>query len=141
DGAHRHVLLYNTANFWSSKVTLSIEGYETYHPRWSNLDRFMTQSGPYKEGNDVNHVGHGGKKVEIYLGRFDRQFLRIEQWVKVTRNQRADFFPDVWIDPLSPFAAPRTSSENTGLVSVTHRVPALSLSWPGPTDGLVFLWE
>lgn len=41
-----------------------------YHPRWNNHVRFMTMTGPYINGEGGNKIGGGGKKVEIYLGRF-----------------------------------------------------------------------
>src|SRR5262249_33454952 len=78
DGAHRHVILYNAGNSGSSKVDVTIEGAEVYHPRWSNLDRFMTLSGPYKEGKSAeSRISEGGKGVEIYLGRFSPKFNKI----------------------------------------------------------------
>jgi hypothetical protein len=37
--------------------------------------------------------------VEIYVGRFSADFNAIESWWQVTKNARADFFPDVWLSP------------------------------------------
>jgi hypothetical protein len=142
DGAHRHVLIYSADSFWSSKVNVSIEGYEVYHPRWSNLDRFLILSGPYKEGKgSEGRIYEGGKDVEIYLGRLNPKFNKIEQWVRVTRNAQADFFPDVWIEPASPYAAARVP-QNHSAANVTNTGPSLAVSsWPESTNGLVFVWE
>ncbi len=76
-----------------------IDGYEVYHPRWTNHPRFLTMTGPYTVGTEANKIRGGGPQVEIYLGRFAADFTAVESWVKVTDNRRADFSPDAWIDP------------------------------------------
>jgi hypothetical protein len=76
-----------------------IDGYEVFHPRWSNDPRFLVLSGPYKEGFGFNRLGFGGPAVDIYLGRFDEDFTRIERWARITRTESADFHPDAWIAP------------------------------------------
>jgi hypothetical protein len=52
----------------------------------------MALTGPY-----------GGKwqirEVEVYVGRFNSDFTAIESWWRVTNNDRADYFPDVWVSP------------------------------------------
>lgn len=82
-----------------------IEGYEIYHPRWANHPRFLTITGPYTAGDDANKIRAGGRQVEIYLGRFAADFASVEGWVRVTNNQRADFYPDAWIDPTGELPA------------------------------------
>jgi hypothetical protein len=37
--------------------------------------------------------------VEIHIGRFNADLTAIESWWQATRNDRADFFPDVWVAP------------------------------------------
>lgn len=76
-----------------------VDGYEVFHPRWSNRARFMVMSGPYKEGMGFNRLGHGGPAVDIYIGRFNEDFTAIERWARVTTNACADFYPDAWIAP------------------------------------------
>ncbi len=76
-----------------------INGYEVYHPRWSNHPRVMAMTGPYKVGSGANRIAGGGREVEIYIGRFNANYTAIESWWQVTKNDRGDFFPDVWLSP------------------------------------------
>ena len=76
-----------------------IDGYEVYHPRWSNHPRIIVMTGPYKVGAGPNRIAAGGREVEIYVGRFNPNYTAIETWWRVTFNDRGDFFPDVWISP------------------------------------------
>jgi hypothetical protein len=152
DGAHRHLRLISPNAGASPKINVSLEGFEVYHPRWANLDRFMVQSGPYQAADPAakggERIGGGDPGVEIYLGRFDPDFAQIEQWVRVTRNDRADFFPDVWVDPGSPFASRRAAGAmlasvgNSNAPAGSTRSPAIpSPTWPSTRAGLVWLWE
>jgi hypothetical protein len=76
-----------------------IDGYEVYHPRWSNHPRVMSMTGPYKVGTGANLIAGGGSGVEIYVGRFNSDFNAVESWWQITHNNYADFFPDVWVSP------------------------------------------
>lgn len=138
DGAHRNLTLIDTdtGERWSVPINTApgTAGYEVYHPRWSNHPRFMSMSGPYKIGEGQNRLGGGGPEVEIYVGRFSPDFKTIESWCRVTRNQRPDFYPDVWV----------ASGSKVCAESVHRRLahPATdSTAWPADTAGLVFLWE
>ena len=104
DGAHRNLTLYppGTEEPWVVPVDKApgINGYEVYHPRWSNHPRFIVMTGPYMgESGDRarNNIRAGGKTVEIYIGRFAPDYRTIENWVQVTSNESGDFFPDAWI--------------------------------------------
>ena len=101
DGAHRNLTLFDSTTGRRGVVNINqapgIGGFEVYHPRWSSHPRFMTMTGPYTVGDRDNRIRGGGAGVEIYIGRFNTNFQRIEQWVRVTHNTNADFFPDVWI--------------------------------------------
>jgi hypothetical protein len=67
----------------------------------------MTMTGPYDAGrkdecpnhNCGNLLGKGGKSAEVYIGKFNNAYAAIEKWVRVTKNDKGDFYPDVWIDP------------------------------------------
>ncbi|MDP2989016.1 MAG: hypothetical protein Q8O57_00420, partial [Kiritimatiellota bacterium] len=102
DGAHRNLTLFDSATGRSWVVNINrapgIGGFEVYHPRWSSHPRFMTMTGPYTVGDSANRIRGGGAGVEIYIGRFSPDFQKIEQWVQVTHNTNADFFPDVWVE-------------------------------------------
>jgi hypothetical protein len=103
DGSHRNLTIVDLERDERWKVNINnapgIDGYEIYHPRWSNHPRFLTITGPYTVGKKANKIRGGGEQVEIYLGRFAADFTAVESWVKVSDNERADFYPDAWIDP------------------------------------------
>ncbi len=109
DGAHRNLTMVDIERDERWQVNINnapgIEGFEIYHPRWSNHPRFLAMTGPYTVGDDANKVRGGGEQVEIYLGRFAADFASVEKWVRVTSNGRADFYPDAWIDPAEQPAA------------------------------------
>lgn len=139
DGAHRNITFFQEHMDKSWNVNINgapgIEGYEVYHPRWSNHPRFFTMTGPYVEGEGGNKIGGGGRRVEIYVGQFNRTFTDVEQWVHVSHNEKGDFYPDLWVAGIdqrhhSPTNAPPDSSR-------TEKYD----TWPGPRDHLVFIWE
>ena len=104
DGAHRNLTMVDVDRRderWRMRINNApgVDGYEIYHPRWSNHPRFLTITGPYTVGTAANKIRGGGEQVEIYLGRFAPDFTSVERWVKVSGNRRADFYPDAWIDP------------------------------------------
>jgi hypothetical protein len=103
DGSHRNLTIFDLQNNKKWQVNINgapgIAGYEVYHPRWSNDPRIMAMTGPYKVGWGGNRIGGGGRGVEVYIGRFNADFTAIESWWQATRNDRADFFPDVWVVP------------------------------------------
>ena len=105
---HRAVSMFDTRNDRSSQVMIDtapgIDGYEVYHPRWTNHPRFMTMTGPYKHRSGGNNIRGGGPDVEVYIGRFNGDFTEIEAWVRVTESERAAFYPDVWIESDSAMA-------------------------------------
>lgn len=114
DGAHRNLMLFEpiTNRRWVVNINRApgIGGFEVYHPRWSNHARFMTMTGPYTVGDNANRIRAGGTGVEIYIGRFSADFQKIEQWVQVTHNTNADFFPDVWIAGGTEVTAPAVAT-------------------------------
>jgi len=80
-----------------------IDGWEIYHPRLSNHRRHLVMTGPYSVGSmGANNIGNGGPQVEVYFGKLDAGFTRVTDWIKVTSNSRADFWPDAWVDPAVP---------------------------------------
>ena len=111
-----------------------IDGFEVYHPRWSNHPLFMVMTGPYKLGEGNNRIRGGGRDVEIYLGKFSGDFKKIERWIQVTHNQFADFFPDLWLAKPSCPALPVESD-------LQEKKKASADAWPGSFDGLVFYWQ
>lgn len=101
EGSHRAVTMHaaDEARPWEVPINTApaMNGSEVYHPRWSNHRRYFAVTGPYVIRRGGNNIRGGGPGVEIFLGRFDERLTRVEAWTQVTRNQRADIFPDVWI--------------------------------------------
>ena len=118
DGAHRNLTLVDTESDERWRIQINdasgIDGFEVYHPRWSNHPRFFTMTGPYAVGDASNKIRGGGSRVEVYLGRFSEGFRTIEAWTHVTRNTRADFYPDAWIDPRATARLPATLPVEVG---------------------------
>lgn len=137
DGLHRNIQVHDVSRGENWKVNINsgpgIGGFEVYHPRWTNHPRYFVLTGPYEKGDGGNRIGGGGEKVEIYLGRFDNQARAVEDWIKVTDNKRADFYPDAWIE----------NGSQTQLADsiATSQENAVVASWPSARDHLVFLWE
>ncbi|MBI4520055.1 MAG: hypothetical protein HY701_04420, partial [Gemmatimonadetes bacterium] len=102
DNDHRNLTFIEGATGRSWQIDLSrapgVDGYEIYHPRWSNQLPFLTMTGPYTEGRFWNRVRGGGAGVELYVGRFSANLSDVDEWVRVTDNARADFYPDLWLD-------------------------------------------
>jgi hypothetical protein len=112
DGAHRRMTLIPTLEpdrRWTLTfdAITPLRGHEVYHPRWTSHPRFFVVTGPYTAGKGEAGpaVRAGGTNVEVFLGRLDRSLTRVEAWTPLTRNARADFFPDAWVSPRQPLEA------------------------------------
>ncbi len=135
DGRHRNLQIHDTKNNTSWQVNINsapdINGYEVYHPRWSNHPRYMVMTGPYEKGEGGNRIGGGGEKVEIYVGKFDNKIKRIEQWLKLSNNNKADFYPDLWIK----------DGEQVNLQDNKGKKTVATTTWPNNEKSLLFVWE
>ncbi len=140
DGLHRNVQVYDVMNGKNWKVNINdapgINGFEVYHPRWSNHPRYFTVTGPYDKGEGGNKIGGGSKNVEIYIGRFDRNVKRVESWLKVTKNSRPDFYPELWIENGETANLTDDISTNIGGPKTAEKS-----SWPVAPERLIFIWE
>ena len=111
DGQHRNLTIVDTDAEEDRRWTVNIngapgiDGFEVYHPRWSNHPRFLVMTGPYAVGGGGNKIRAGGQGVEVYVGRFSPDHTAVEAWIQVTANDAADFYPDVWIDPAADVPA------------------------------------
>ncbi|HVW00739.1 MAG TPA: LamG-like jellyroll fold domain-containing protein, partial [Planctomycetaceae bacterium] len=140
DGPHRNIYLYPPNGGAGWKVPLNTaeltEGFEVFHPRWSNHVRYLAATGPYKvKLAAVNTIAGGGPEVEAYIGRFSDDYRKIDSWIQVTHNQRGDFHPDVWI------ADGAKSSIDTNVLASAAPPAQTNDRWPGTADGLVFVWD
>ena len=140
DGLHRNLNFVNpfTGRFWTTNINNApgIDGFEVYHPRWSNHVRYLTMTGPYVEGEGGIKITGGGRKVEVYVGRFSPDLKSVEGWLQLTHNDRADFYPDVW---LANGSRSNFSLEQAGTIPVA--ATKQELIWPVNRDRVVFLWQ
>ncbi|MFW2367805.1 MAG: LamG-like jellyroll fold domain-containing protein [Desulforhopalus sp.] len=138
DGLHRNVQMHDVVSGESWKVNINghpyVGGYEVYHPRWSNHPRFFVITGPYEKGENQNRIMGGGEKVEIMIGRFDKQARKVEAWLKVTDNKRADFYPDLWIEG-------GDKAQLADKVVSGKSIAAKAPGWPTAEGNLLFVWE
>ena len=91
DGNHREITMFHGKRDKKNKIDLSKnipgqKGKKVYHLQWSNHPRHLTLASP--EHSDRN---------EVYLGRFDKDWKGVEEWIQVTDNKRAESFSDAWI--------------------------------------------
>ena len=111
DGPHRNLAIHDPVRDTSWRVPINtapgMDGYEIYHPRWSNHPRFFNISGPYKSGRrGGNLIAAGGPEVNIWVGMFTEDLSDVERWLQVTDDQFGNFYPDLWIAPAGAAAAP-----------------------------------
>jgi hypothetical protein len=138
DGAHRNLLMADTrsGDRWTINASRAeaVGGHEIYHPRWSNHPLLMVLTGPYTIRAGGNNIRGGGPEVEVHIGRFSRDRRSIEKWARVTENDHANFYPDLWVDPSArplPVAA-----EPAG-----ERAEDPEQAWPPADENLVYLWQ
>jgi len=117
DGAHRNLQLRSADGPDGWKVVINdapgVDGDEVDCPRWGNQIRFLTLTGPHKRAKREGSQARG-EGEEIYVGRFDKGLTRIEQWARVTRNEWADFFSDVWVEPTTDMGGVFTPASRPG---------------------------
>lgn len=150
DGAHRNVFITTqTDKKWIVPIgdAEGINGFEVYHPRWSNSPEIIAVTGPYvgKGGEPGgNRIAFSDPKVEIYVGRFSADYKSIEAWSKITENEVGDYFPDVWVKGGEKVDVPTEIAKNEAVVDVKtldSKTINRFKEWPGTDDGLVFIWE
>jgi hypothetical protein len=137
DGPHRHLQFHRPDQAEGWKVDIStaenVKGAEVFHPRWSNHVRFLALTGPYQIQGPINLISGGGPNVEVYVGRFNADYHSIEAWHQLTHNNRADFYPDVWVEG--------GEASVINLPGLKQSVPEKLAEWPGVTKSLVFAWS
>jgi len=138
DGSHKSVHIFGDRGVKHSQVTVNdapgVDGYEMYHPRWSNHPRFFAITGPFKGKT----IGDGGHSAEIYLGKFSAGLKKVETWVRVTEDGFGDFFPDVWIKG-GDAASLESSLFNDAEVPPSDQLK--KTEWPSQPKDLLFVWE
>lgn len=101
-GSHAEINLFDRGGTKKRKVAVNtmpeIRGKKVYFPRWSNDPRFVTVVGPERSS-----------KSELYVGRFDSDYQKIESWTRLTNNSRTELFDDAWFGN-APIAKARTTT-------------------------------
>lgn len=101
-GSHAEVNLFDRGGTKKRKVAVNTmpenRGKKVYFHRWSNDPRFFTVVGPERS-----------PKSELYVGRFDSDYQKIESWARVTNNSRTELFGDAWFGN-APIAKARTTT-------------------------------
>jgi hypothetical protein len=137
DGQHKNVLFVPPGSATGKKIRMNgaerNKKWEVYHPRWSNHVRFIGLTGPYrvKKGHDAIHGG--GPGINIFLGKFNESYSKIESWYEATTADNADFFPDLWVAG--------GDEANMGEVQSAPVVATAIDQWPGDATGMEFLFE
>lgn len=137
-GNHVELAMFDYGNTEPRMIKLNtmenMAGKKAYHPRWSSDARFLTATGPERNW-----------RSELYLGRFDAGFTRVEKWVRVTKNKLADYYGAAWIEPSadSPPSAAFAAAKPVEPESAPQPEfrPSGKTAWPGSQSGLVYLWE
>jgi len=153
DGAHRNLIVTRAGEEGSWTVNISnapgVKGFEVYHPRWSNDVRYMVMTGPYTSGDKSIKLWDGADGVEIYIGKFNKEFRGMDGWLKLTNSRVGEFFPDVWVAggelKLSKFksSAAVSAAANSKLAQILKSFAgkAYDNTWPGSRNGLLFQWR
>ena len=98
EGSHRVITMFDADGAKPRQINVSnmpgVNGHECWLTRWSTDPRFFTLMGPEK-GNS-----------QIYVGRFDDKFTKVEGWVQVTSDDGTkNFLSHSWVEP-APAANP-----------------------------------
>ncbi len=140
DGLHRNLSFFDTLSGeeWITNINGAegIDGFEVYHPRWSNHFQYFVMTGPYKEGEGGNKINGGGKAVEIYIGKFSEDLHQVDGWFRLTSNALADFYPDVWIE-----GGEKVSRKKNDEKVLAQEKADASGGWPLSENILLFAWE
>lgn len=102
DGPHRNITIHDPVEETAWRVPINtapgMDGFEVYHPRWSNHRSFFTITGPYKVGRPGdNLIPAGGPEVDVLIGRFSEDLRSVSDWAQITDNAFGNFYPDLWI--------------------------------------------
>ena len=143
DGRHRNVRLRLGDEIRPVRINdgPGVDGFEVYHPRWSNHPHYFACTGPYLEGETDIRITGGGTAVGIMIGRFNAELTTVERWWRITDEPVADFYPDLWIAGGGDESLDMElvlAAESAGARRIT---PTLGEQWPPSREGLQLLWE
>lgn len=143
DGRHRNVRLMLGDQVRPVRINdaESVQGFEVYHPRWSNHPRYLVATGPYLIGETDVRITGGGEAVGILMGRFDSGLTEVEQWWRISGDEAADFYPDLWVSGGEgrELDMELVRSADTGATRLA--TPSLGEGWPPSGEGLLLRME
>lgn len=137
DGPHRNITIHDpkadTAWLVPINTAPGMDGFEVYHPRWSNDRRFFAITGPYKVGRPGdNLIAAGGPLVNVWIGKFADDLKSVAGWQQITDDPSGNFYPDLWVARRGPDPRPDAVSAK----GEDH--PDSPAPYP---PGLAVLWE
>ncbi len=153
DGPHRNLIMTRSGEKESWAIDISkapgVNEFEVYHPRWSNDVRYMVMTGPYTSGEKKIKLWDGADGVEIYIGKFNKEFRGMDSWLKLTKSRSGEFFPDVWIAGGENRSSKFQSTEAVSAAQNSKMAQAMKSliphsddgKWPGSRKGLLFAWR
>ena len=149
DGPHRNLILTRAGGEESWTINVSgapgVNDFEVYHPRWSNDVRYMVMTGPYTAGDKKIKLWDGADGVEIYIGKFNKDFRGMDGWLKLTKSRVGEFFPDLWIaggeNRSSKFGTAAPASSKAANEPQPAHPESYDSTWPGSKSALLFQWR
>ncbi len=133
-GSHREIGFHEAGKREYRKIFVAggpgVGKNKVYFPRWSHDARFLTVTGPKFT-----------EKQEILLGKFDRDYTRVDDWVQISRNDKMDLFGDAWTKRGWEAKLGTKAPSIVEKPPVPRRDLAKFKTWPGDQRELVFLWE
>ncbi len=130
----------NKAEPWSIPVAQAAgfaAGSLPWHLRWSNSPNVIAFSGPFTKAptDPAFKDSEDGCGAEIFIARLSAGADGLQSVLQVTRNDRGDGYPDVWVEgpPVDTLAQfPQQPKEEA---------PVEPKPWPSNLDGVVFAWD
>lgn len=133
DGSHRVLSMFDPFSARTWPVDLSqapgFNGARAYHPRWSNHALLMTFTGPYEDDGSMTEPW-----PDVHIAKFLPDFSGMQSWLRITRSEFAEIFPDLWVDGGRTFSSAKSTSG-------PYPAALPGEKWPAVKDGLLFLWK
>ena len=111
---------------------VEVTGMSFLHPRWSvNHPRFLIMTGPW-QNLASSRMTTAYANIELYVGRFNETYTKIDGWVQVTSDTGPEFWPDVWVEPTAEFPIDLTAGA-AGTAPLA--------AWPADATGSLWAWQ
>ena len=143
DGRHRNVRLMLGDEVRPVRINdgQDMDGFEVYHPRWSNHPLYLACTGPYLIGETDVRITGGGEAVGIMIGRFDPALTKVQKWWRITGAEAADFYPDLWVSGGEEHSLDMDLVKSAEVAGSRTVNPTLGEGWPPSDEGLLLRWD